>query len=146
MTKGYEPEGWNATTDWVDLACWAAHTPGLPDPLNRLRISKYPLILGLGVEEGRRRGRGREEGLTFDSAFDASPFFSGPTFSNLPPLALPTRPQISIPTLTSYLHPESPIIQPYLDAINGTVEALPSTKLACIVSFESFFGAEPSQG
>ncbi|KAL7410456.1 hypothetical protein BDY24DRAFT_417997 [Mrakia frigida] len=94
FTKGYEPEGWNATTDWVDVACWAAHTPGLPDPLNRLRIR--------------------------------------PTFSNLPPLTLPTRPQISIPTLTSYLHPDSPIIQSYLDAINGTVETLPSTKLACI--------------
>jgi hypothetical protein len=29
---------WNATTDWVEMGCWAAHTPGLPEPLQRLRI------------------------------------------------------------------------------------------------------------
>ncbi|KAL7410112.1 hypothetical protein BDY24DRAFT_418231 [Mrakia frigida] len=55
-----------------------------------------------------------------------------PTFSPLPPPTTPPRGGISIPTLTSYLHPDSPIIQPYLQAINGTVASLPSTKIACV--------------
>ena len=31
---------WNATEDWVELGCWAAHTPGLIEPLRRVRISE----------------------------------------------------------------------------------------------------------
>ena len=53
LTQGYEPEGWNATADWVDLGCWAAHTPGLPEPLHKLRISKFKRDWRLGEEYER---------------------------------------------------------------------------------------------